>query len=134
MTHDVLTNLKMRSHSETIQLGVVTMPYPVLLGLDWLKRHNPDIDWVRGQLALSCCGANHAFPISAFGKGYDLISPKRLSSFSIGSVGLGFGLSDKPPLSKSMLPDVPVSKPEQSFPPGVFANLGSLCSVIRPPI
>jgi hypothetical protein len=70
LTHDVITHLKVRDHAEVIRLGIVSMPYPVLLGLDWLKLHNPAIDWARGQLSLSCCGANHDFPVSAFGKGY----------------------------------------------------------------
>ena len=52
LTHDVITQLKVRDHTETIQLGIVSMPYPILLSLNWLKQHNPAIDWMRGQLSL----------------------------------------------------------------------------------
>lgn len=133
MTHDVKTSLRMRNHSELISLGVVTMPYPVLLGLNWLKAHNPDVDWTRGKLALSCCGSNHKFPVSAFGKGYDLVSSKHSSHFSVGSVGLGFGLSSNPPLSPYSLPDISPSTPSVHYPPGIFANIASISSVLRPP-
>ncbi|GLB42514.1 hypothetical protein LshimejAT787_1105290 [Lyophyllum shimeji] len=66
LTHDVITQLKVCDHSERIQLGVVSMPYPVLLGLKWLRQHNPSVNWTRGHLTLSCCGANHDFPVTAF--------------------------------------------------------------------
>ncbi|CDO76069.1 hypothetical protein BN946_scf184814.g2 [Trametes cinnabarina] len=56
ITHEVLTQLTLRSHSEHLALAIVSVPYPVILGLDWLERHNPSIDWVRRELELSCCG------------------------------------------------------------------------------
>ena len=30
----------------------------VIIGLDWLREHNPDIDWERGSLRLSRCPAS----------------------------------------------------------------------------
>ncbi|EUC53577.1 Transposon Tf2-1 polyprotein, putative [Rhizoctonia solani AG-3 Rhs1AP] len=38
------------SHSEKLALGVVSMSYPVILGFDWLRLHNPSIDWESGNL------------------------------------------------------------------------------------
>ena len=29
--------------------------HKVILGHDWLKQHNPDIDWKRAELSLTCC-------------------------------------------------------------------------------
>ena len=40
ITHDVAACLKVRQHSEVICLGVVSVPYPVILGLNWLRQHN----------------------------------------------------------------------------------------------
>ena len=56
VTHEVAASLIVRSHSESISLGLVSVPFPVILGLDWLRRHNPAIDWVRSQMRFSCCG------------------------------------------------------------------------------
>ncbi len=44
VTQDVFTNLSVDAHDETISLGVVSVSYPIILGLDWLRRHNPYID------------------------------------------------------------------------------------------
>ena len=136
LTHDVIAQLKVRDHAETIRLGIVSMPYPVLLGLDWLKQHNPAIDWTRGQLALSCCGANHNFPISAFGKGYSLASPSVSDHIKIASLGLGLRLNNPPPISKYSLPDqLPFQPPKsETFASGIFANYSATPSVLRPVI
>ena len=73
LTHDVISKISIHDHSEIAILGICSMPYPVLLGLDWLKSHNPAMDWAQGQLSLSCCGKSLSIP--AFGKGYCLVSP-----------------------------------------------------------
>ena len=132
LTHDVITQISIRDHTEITQLGIVNMPYPVLLGLDWLKQHNPAVDWARGQLLLSCCGVNHQSPVSAMGKGYSLISPVVSSqSISVTSVGLGLRLNNlKPP---SLLESRESSlKPTPSF-SGNFSNFPALSSILRPP-
>ena len=110
------------------------MPYPVLLGLDWLKQHNPAIDWTHSQLALSCCGANHNFPVSAFGKGYGLASPSVSDLLSVSSLGLGLCLQNPPPISKYSLPNLTrnyAPKPE-TFVSRAFANYSSLSSILCP--
>ncbi|GBE80968.1 Transposon Tf2-12 polyprotein [Sparassis crispa] len=83
-----------QSHSENISLGIVSVSFPVILGLDWLRRHNPVIDWTRNRLALSCCGANPSNPVSALGKGFGLarISPLSSSVQSLSPTVLGLGL------------------------------------------
>ncbi|OBZ76513.1 Retrotransposon-derived protein PEG10 [Grifola frondosa] len=72
VTHDIITSLSVQSHSENISLGVVKVSFPVILGLDWLRRHNPAIDWARNRLAFSCCSANPSYPVLALGKGFGL--------------------------------------------------------------
>jgi Retroviral aspartyl protease len=45
ITHEVVMRLSVSSHAEHLPLAVVSIGYPVILGLDWLRRHNPQIDW-----------------------------------------------------------------------------------------
>ncbi|QRV87091.1 Transposon Tf2-1 polyprotein [Ceratobasidium sp. AG-Ba] len=56
------------------------MPYPVLLGLDWPKSHNPSIDWVSGSLTLSCCSIANSLPLIVC-----LLSVDEVSHYSIQS-------------------------------------------------
>jgi len=130
----VITKLQVQDHNEIIRLGIVSMPFPILFGLDWLKQHNPAIDWARGHLALSCCGANHYFPVSAFGKGYSLASPS--VSTHISAIGLGLRLNNPPPASKSMFPDLTPKAPSisESFTPVTFSNFRVTASIIRPSV
>lgn len=38
-------------HTETIQFYILVTPRtPIILGLPWLRRHNPDINWRMGQI------------------------------------------------------------------------------------
>ena len=40
------------NHSETIQFLVISSPHaPLVLGLPWLKRHNPHIDWTNNLIS-----------------------------------------------------------------------------------
>ena len=134
LTHDVITQINIRDHTEITQLGIVNMPYPVLLGLDWLKQHNPSVNWARGQLSLSCCGSESDSSVSALGKGYSLISPAASShSLTIASIGLGLRLNNlRPPsfLESKESPSDPVPSPSPS---GIFSNFPALSSIIRPP-
>ena len=47
-------------HCEKIEFNIIRSPtYPIVLGMTWLKQHNPDIDWKGNKLALRCdCGMN----------------------------------------------------------------------------
>ena len=89
----MITQIKIHDHTEITALGICSMPYPVLLGLNWLRQHNPTVDWAHRQLSLSCCGSPTL--ISAFGKGYGLVIPSAIqSTLSIASVGMGFNLNN----------------------------------------
>ncbi|QRV77364.1 Transposon Tf2-1 polyprotein [Ceratobasidium sp. AG-Ba] len=56
------------------------MPYPVLLGLDWLKSHNPSIDWVLGSLTLSCCSIPDSSPLVVRSLSVDEVSRYSIQS------------------------------------------------------
>ena len=93
LTHNMITQIDIHDHKEVTALGICSMPYPVLLSLDWLKQHNPAIDWTHGQLSLSCCSLTSIVP--AFGKGYGLLNPTATCfTLSIASVGIGYGLNN----------------------------------------
>ena len=46
----VTINLRMANHEERITLDVAPVGYPAILGIPWLRYHNPDIDWARGRI------------------------------------------------------------------------------------
>ncbi|KAL0954464.1 hypothetical protein HGRIS_003437 [Hohenbuehelia grisea] len=49
ITHDVITQISVDSHSEIRSLAVVAVGYPIILGLDWLRLHNPKLGmWATG--------------------------------------------------------------------------------------
>ncbi|XP_062842684.1 uncharacterized protein lrfn4b [Trichomycterus rosablanca] len=50
----ITSPLRLRSgaHQEEISLYLIHLPeFPVVLGFPWLSRHNPQIDWVTGQIS-----------------------------------------------------------------------------------
>ena len=123
--------IKIYDHMETTALGICSVPYPVLLGLDWLRQHNPTVDWTCRQLSLSCCGSSTL--ILAFGKGYSLIILSATqSTLSITSVGMGFGLNNLkiPP----MLDNSKNLQSSKSYPAGIFINLQAASSILCPPV
>ena len=50
-TRIVETTLKLGDHQEDITLEVGNLKHPIILGITWLRRHNPLIDWVTGKTA-----------------------------------------------------------------------------------
>ena len=86
-------------HEETISFFVTPLCHPVILGLSWLRRHNPSIDWHNGSHAFLSdhCASNclPSQPVTA--AAVDLCRPptslssRFLSLFSTypGSSGLG---------------------------------------------
>ena len=41
------------NHSEDISFNVISMSYPVVLGIPWLRKHMPSIDWNSGSVTFS---------------------------------------------------------------------------------
>lgn len=44
-----------RGHVETIQFDVVDMPHAIILGMPWIRQHNPTIDWVKESIKFDRC-------------------------------------------------------------------------------
>ena len=56
ITHYVLLTVGIGKHSERLWCAVTCLgKVPLILGHDWLKKHNPDIDWTTGDVKLSRC-------------------------------------------------------------------------------
>ena len=127
LTHDIIMQIKICDHTEITTLGICSMPYPVLLGLNWLRQHKPTINWTHGHLSLSCCGSSTL--VSAFNKGYGLIIPSATqSTLSPALVGMGFGLNNlKIPPMLNNFKDLQSLK---SYPAGIFINLQAASSVL----
>lgn len=57
----VAIQVKIGNHYELISFYVCNLGHPVILGFDWLSRHNPDIDWsisnltFKSEFCLSHC-------------------------------------------------------------------------------
>ena len=114
ITQDVITNISIGSHSETWALAVVAVSYPIILGLDWLQHHNPNIDWHESYLTLNCCGLNPANPTKVYVKGFSLLlQPNSVHSTS---VSLGLGLSILVISSSYLAPSTPSSQQEPPAP------------------
>jgi hypothetical protein len=61
ITHTATLNLKIGDHEEMIEFVVTDLgPEDVVLGIEWLRQHNPDINWSEGKLNFSRCPATCA--------------------------------------------------------------------------
>jgi hypothetical protein len=51
VTHDAVVDLTINNHYETIKLHCITIGNsPIIVGLPWLRKHNPNIDWKEGHV------------------------------------------------------------------------------------
>jgi hypothetical protein len=51
VTHDTTVELTTNNHWEMIKLHCITIGnLPIILGLPWLKKHNPKINWREGKV------------------------------------------------------------------------------------
>lgn len=56
ITHVAILDMIIGSHSEKVVFTVTDIgPEDVIIGIDWLKKHNPEVDWTKGSLRLSRC-------------------------------------------------------------------------------
>ena len=74
---------------ERIHLGIISSPYPVILGLDWLQRHNLNIDWKKGKMKLTCCNIKYHTVVNSFGLAYDPSTNPIPPRSSVSTIGLG---------------------------------------------
>ena len=64
ITHYVLLTVRVGKHAEKLWCAVMCLgKVPLILGHNWLKKHNPDIDWTTGDVKLSRCppSASHSW-------------------------------------------------------------------------
>ena len=67
LTHEIFSTLNISDHTERIHLGIISSPYPVILGLDWLQWHNLNINWKKGKMKLTCCNIKYHTVMNSFG-------------------------------------------------------------------
>lgn len=59
--HTTIQQLRIKSltnafHEETAELYITSLgDHDIILGTDWLKAHNPEVDWAKPRLALTRC-------------------------------------------------------------------------------
>jgi hypothetical protein len=61
VTHDAIVTMVINEHKEEIRLDWITIGNsPIIIGLLWLWKHNPNIDWKEGKITFDSekCGKN----------------------------------------------------------------------------
>jgi hypothetical protein len=54
VSHEGLVDLTINNHYETIRLYCITIGNtPIIMGLPWLRKHNPNIDWREGHITFN---------------------------------------------------------------------------------
>jgi len=55
--HTAILRMEMgEEHKETTEMAVTNIgQHNILLGTDWFRAHNPQIDWAKNNLRLNCC-------------------------------------------------------------------------------
>jgi hypothetical protein len=59
VTHEATVTLTINDHQEEIKLHCITIGNsPIIIGLPWLRKHNPNINWKEGRVTfdLEKCG------------------------------------------------------------------------------
>ena len=72
VTHDITTKIKIGPHQEVLTLDITKLhSYPIMLGIPWLKRHDPWIQWSQHRITfnspfcLTHCHLNNAYTATA---------------------------------------------------------------------
>ena len=56
ITHQVEYNMFFKGHVERARMDVYNLgKTKVILGMPWLATHNPEIDWKKGEVKMTCC-------------------------------------------------------------------------------
>ena len=56
ITHQVEYNMFFKGHVERARMDVYNLgKTKVILGMPWLAAHNPEIDWEKREVELTCC-------------------------------------------------------------------------------
>ncbi|SGZ26524.1 BQ5605_C024g09932 [Microbotryum silenes-dioicae] len=76
ITHFVHLEVQFNGHTQSLRADVTQLgTYPLVLGMPWLRLHNPIIDWKRNTLVYSCqsCALGHTQPINVSIEGAPLV-------------------------------------------------------------
>ena len=72
VTHDVTTKIKIGPHQESLTFDITKLhSYSIMLGVPWLKLHDPWIQWSRHRITFNSpfclmnCKLNHAYTTTA---------------------------------------------------------------------
>jgi len=56
ITHQVECNMFFKEHVERVRIDICNLEKTeVILGIPWLAVHNPEIDWEKGEVKITCC-------------------------------------------------------------------------------
>ena len=56
ITHQVECNMFFKGHMERARMDVCNLgKMELILGMPWLVAHNPEIDWEKGEVKMTCC-------------------------------------------------------------------------------
>jgi len=56
ITHQVEYNMFFKGHMERAKIDVCNLEKTeLILGMPWLAAHNPEIDWEKGEVKMTCC-------------------------------------------------------------------------------
>ena len=56
ITHQVECNMFFKRHIERVRMDVYNLgKTEMILGMLWLAAHNPEIDWEKGEVRITCC-------------------------------------------------------------------------------
>jgi hypothetical protein len=63
VTHKAIMEFKIGRHHETTPLNVTKLSYPIMLGISWLKRHDPWIQWSQHRITFNSpfCTKHHCW-------------------------------------------------------------------------
>src|ERR1700730_12187735 len=94
--------VRVGDHQEWIHfLLEKTQSHMVILGHDWLKQHNPEIDWAKAEVKLSCCPKTCSSPPHCH------LTPPKVSTLASASIpDTCFSKSGSTPNWPSLYPSV----------------------------
>ena len=55
ITHGVKLRLSIQGHSTLEVFRITQLKNAVIVGMEWLKKHNPEIDWIQGKIKFPRC-------------------------------------------------------------------------------
>ncbi len=89
IAHTILTNLCIENHFKTKDFSIVQMNCNLVLGIDWLHKHNPVINWESNSIQFMCCDSDQVKPRSGDAQPSNLIVPIQMGDVNMEMSGPG---------------------------------------------